>query len=69
MISILNNFNFQYDLEPLNPVYPFLIPKAANEEINLDYQDWFKENLFKCSTQVIIAIFILFFYQLLVSRI
>lgn len=43
----------KYDLETLNPVYPYLIPKAANEEISLDYMDWFKEGMFKCTTQIL----------------
>ena len=33
--------------------YPFLLPKSYTEPVSSSYQDWFKDQLYKCSIQVI----------------
>ena len=32
--------------------YPFLLPKSYTEPVSTSYQDWYKEQLYKCSIQV-----------------
>lgn len=43
----------KYDLEYQNPVYPYLIPKSTDYKLNMDYKNWFKDDLYRCQTQIL----------------
>lgn len=43
----------KYDLETLNPSYPYLIPKSIDFKLNPDFLELFKNDLFRCNTQIL----------------